>query len=442
MTSQLRHDLISSGDGLRGFEFYIVVPVLMLASTAFLGFLQGPENFNVARMGNWLTNSIWISSYLLVVFALVFRVHLCPEALRRCWPLFSLLAFSALSLVWSEDRLLTFLRLGALCGTTLSGLYLGERLTILGQARLIAFILRLAAILSLMVGILMPGVGLMTGDLQGDWQGIFGHKNQLGLNMALGFGLSMLLFFAARERRLGHAYGAALCLVLVFLSHSATSLACAIGLGLTLLAGRSLLKAWSRLGITKRFLTLGVLGSVVALTASQYSMLVEYLGRDEGLTGRTQMWSLVAVMIAEKPVLGYGYGAFWRGYGGPAGLIWDAFGAEIFYSHNGFLDVCLDIGLVGTGLFVVGYVIGFRRAVAKAVLLPRLTNLWPILFLVFLFTTNLTEGSILRANTLPWILYTALYYRLAKAPPNLPKLVVDSGQDSRSPSVAAGFVSV
>jgi exopolysaccharide production protein ExoQ len=442
MTRPVRHDLMSLGDKLRGFEFCVVVPVLMLASTAFPGFLQGPENLNVARTGNWLTNSIWLSSYLLAALALVSRVRLCHEALVRCWPLVGLLAFSALSLVWSEDRLLTFLRLCALCGTTVCGLYLGERLTVLGQARLIASVLVWAAILSLMVGIVVPETGIMTGDLQGDWQGIFGHKNQLGLNMALGFGLSMLLSFTARERRTGHIAGAGLCLVLVFLSRSATGLVCTFVLVLTLLVGWPLLKVWPRFGIKKRLFTLIALGGVIAWTASQYLTLLDLLGRNEDLTGRTQMWSLVAVMISEKPVLGYGYGAFWRGYEGPSGLIWDAMRTEIFYSHNGFLDVCLDLGLAGTGLFVIGYVIGFRRAVAKAVLLRRSTQMWPILFLVFLFISNLTEGSILRANVLPWILYTALYYRLAKATPDIPGLVVDSGRDVRPSSAVAGVVSV
>jgi len=442
MTRLVRQDLMIFGDQLRGFEFYVVAPVLMLASTAFLGFLQGPENFNVGRTGNWLTNSIWLSSYLLAALALVSKVRLCREALIRCWPLFGLLAFSALSLVWSEDRLLTVLRLCALCGTTLGGLYLGERLTVLGQARLVASILKWAAILSLVVCIFMPEIGIMSGDLQGDWQGIFGHKNQLGLNMALGFGLSMLLSFTTRERRIGHIAGAGLCLVLVFLSRSATGLVCAFVLALALLASWPVLNVWPRFGIKKRLFTLIALGGVIASTANQYSTLLDLLGRDEGLTGRTQMWSLVTVMISEKPVLGYGYGAFWRGYEGPSGLIWDAMRTEIFYSHNGFLDVCLDIGLVGTGLFIIGYVIGFRRALTKAALLRHSTQMWPILFLVFLFISNITEGSILRANVLPWILYTALYYRLAKATPDIPGLAVDSGRVVGPSSAVGGVVSV
>ena len=422
MTLHVKHSSMSLDDNLRGFELWVVAPVLMLASTAFLGLLQGPSNPNVARTGNWLTNSIWLSSYLLAALALVSRVRLCRESLVRCWPLFGLLVFSALSLVWSDDRLVTFLRLCALCGTTLSGLYLGERLTVLGQARLIASVLIWAAILSLMAGILVPQIGIMTGDLQDDWQGIFDHKNQLGLNMALGFGLSMLLFFTAREHRIRRIAGAGLCLVLVFLSRSATGLICAFVQAVALLAGWPLLKAWPRFGIKKRLSTLVVLCAVLAWTASQYSTLLDLFGRDEGLTGRIQMWSLVTVMISEKPVLGYGYGAFWRGNDGPSGLIRDAMQTEIFYSHNGFLDVCLDIGLVGTGLFLVGYLVGLRRALARATLQRCSTYAWPILFLIFLFVANLTEGSILRANGLPWILYTALYYRLAKATPDIPRL--------------------
>ena len=439
MKLPVTHDSMGLDDDLSGFEFCVVAPVLMLASTAFLGFFQGPANLNVARTGNWLTNSIWLSSYLLAGLALVSKVNLSREALLRCWPLLGLLVFVALSLMWSEDRLLTFLRLCALCGTTLSGLYLGERLTVLGQARLIVSVLTCAAILSLVACIFMPAIGIMTGELQGDWQGIFDHKNQLGLNMALSFGLSMLLFLATR--RIGHIPTALLCLVLVFLSRSATGLVCLFVQVLALLFGWPLLKVWPRFGITKRVFSIVILGGVIIWTASEYSNLVDLLGRDEGLTGRAQMWSQVGVMIAEKPILGYGYGAFWRGYEGPSGLIWDAMGIELFYSHNGFLDVCLDIGLLGTGLFVVGYIIGLGRAVSRAIVLRQLTYMWPVLFLIFFFTANLTEGSILRANTLPWILYTALYYRLAKKAPTVPELVGKSSGRTRPLSTGSGIVS-
>ncbi|MGC2182936.1 MAG: hypothetical protein WA637_06645, partial [Terriglobales bacterium] len=113
------------------------------------------------------------------------------------------------------------------------------------------------------------------------------------------------------------------------------------------------------------------------------------------------------------PWFGYGYGAFWRGYAGPSGVVWDAMGGEIFYSHNGFLDVWLDLGAIGLGLLILGYTIAFRRAVISAGVDHSDLSLWPLVFLMFLLLSNLTEGSLMRANTLPWILYTAIYYRLA-----------------------------
>ncbi len=115
---------------LRGVELSFLTLILLLSTGGFIHFLQGTVDFNAARTGNWLTNGIWVISYLLATVALYTRAKLRRAALRRCWPLFLLVSFALLSIIWSEDRYLTFLRTGALAGTIVGGLYLGERLTL------------------------------------------------------------------------------------------------------------------------------------------------------------------------------------------------------------------------------------------------------------------------------------------------------------------------
>jgi exopolysaccharide production protein ExoQ len=73
-------------------------------------------------------------------------------------------------------------------------------------------------------------------------------------------------------------------------------------------------------------------------------------GKDITLTGRTDLWRVAMVEIAERPLLGHGYQAFWR-IGNPvAEDLWRAFGIESrsgFHFHNFFLSNAVEVGVPG-----------------------------------------------------------------------------------------------
>jgi O-antigen ligase len=142
------------------------------------------------------------------------------------------------------------------------------------------------------------------------------------------------------------------------------------------------------------------------VVALNFEGVTEALGRDAQLTGRTTIWVLVYQAIQEKPLLGYGYQAFWRGDEGLGGDIWEKIGQNFFYSHNGVLEVWLGLGLVG----VLAFTATFVFLIVKTLHLLRkrfcLDSVWPWLFLCYLFLSNLTEASFMRSNTLPWILFS------------------------------------
>jgi exopolysaccharide production protein ExoQ len=69
-------------------------------------------------------------------------------------------------------------------------------------------------------------------------------------------------------------------------------------------------------------------------------------GKDASLSGRTELWAVVTREIYERPVLGAGYGAFWReGRGRELVSTWNP-----RQSHEAYLDLLLDLGVVGVGL--------------------------------------------------------------------------------------------
>lgn len=70
----------------------------------------------------------------------------------------------------------------------------------------------------------------------------------------------------------------------------------------------------------------------------------------ETLTGRTYLWDRANEYIREKPIVGHGFGAFWREGSLDAEGIWRAYGITNragFNFHNQFYEALVDLGLVG-----------------------------------------------------------------------------------------------
>ncbi|MGC1298596.1 MAG: hypothetical protein WA869_26515, partial [Alloacidobacterium sp.] len=77
------------------------------------------------------------------------------------------------------------------------------------------------------------------------------------------------------------------------------------------------------------------------------------------------------------------------------------------HSHNGFLDLTEELGVVGLGLFLVGLVVSARCGLYWARSQQAVIGLWPLAYLAFMVVFNLSEGSILRQDNLFWVLYIA-----------------------------------
>ncbi len=66
--------------------------------------------------------------------------------------------------------------------------------------------------------------------------------------------------------------------------------------------------------------------------------------------------------ITKRPILGYGFHAFWgRGLSGEATNIALSTGWVLAHSHNGFLDIWLDLGAVGLGLVLLTFLQAFPK---------------------------------------------------------------------------------
>ncbi len=96
--------------------------------------------------------------------------------------------------------------------------------------------------------------------------------------------------------------------------------------------------------------------------SSHFASILEMFGRDPTLTGRTEIWSYLFTSIAKRPLLGYGYYAFWQGMTGESANVIMAAHWFFGYAHNGLLEIILQIGVLGTGLFLLTFVKACRDA--------------------------------------------------------------------------------
>jgi hypothetical protein len=88
-------------------------------------------------------------------------------------------------------------------------------------------------------------------------------------------------------------------------------------------------------------------------------MFVTFTGRDVTLTGRTRIWKELLAFRTD-PLIGVGYGSFWLGK--RLQILSDIYGL-LNESHNGYLNVYLELGMIGLGLLAESYLgrIGILR---------------------------------------------------------------------------------
>ncbi|MEM9082912.1 MAG: O-antigen ligase family protein, partial [Planctomycetota bacterium] len=91
--------------------------------------------------------------------------------------------------------------------------------------------------------------------------------------------------------------------------------------------------------------------------AAVTDMVFASVNRDPSMSGRDELWGMISRQIRERPLFGHGWGAFWtEGKGREMVGTWNP-----RQSHNAYLDVTLDIGLIGLVVLLVPIGMTFSR---------------------------------------------------------------------------------
>lgn len=147
---------------------------------------------------------------------------------------------------------------------------------------------------------------------------------------------------------------------------------------------------------------IALFGVVGVWLATNADAALNAFGADVTLTGRTAIWEAAVDSARARPVLGYGYDAFWGGFGSPGGDLWSRLGDAPQHAHNGFLDVALGLGIAGVALYMglIAYVFirGWRWMRVDAIGAVVVTAILAIALF------NLSESTAIAQNSFAWIL--------------------------------------
>ena len=319
----------------------------------------------------------------------------------------ALVGLAVLSVIWSVDPGLTLRRALSLLAPTTFGLVLSLRFSTSELLRLLAVALGMAAVLSVVVALVLPRETISLVDYGNAWRGVFEDKNNFGRSMALAVAVFALMAMDWGQHRWMAWLGAAGTLWLVFLARSMGSLVTAVALLALIPLFRSLRLRFTT-AVAVCTVSILLAGAFISVIAANTEPIFTLLGRDSTLTGRTDIWQAVLASIGERPWLGYGYNAFWHPSDGPSASVLSLVGWETPNSHNGLLDLWLELGFAGVGILLVGLVAAVRAAVVSARRTDLSAGLWPLVFLSFLALINVSMSALLRPHSLTWILYVAL----------------------------------
>jgi len=194
----------------------------------------------------------------------------------------------------------------------------------------------------------------------GKIQGIVGNSSLLAM-IAL---LALIVFavqLACRTTRFWGWFWLLVALVTIGITRSATIFIGVVAVAIVAAAAIIVRRATS--DRSRMFRSTGIIAVVViaaGLGVIFRSQLLELLGKSGTLTGRQGIWEAVIHLAQQRPAFGWGWVSYWTPWVEPFKDLIVRGGVQVMHAHNAWLDVWLQLGILGLvvfGLLVVSTVV-------------------------------------------------------------------------------------
>lgn len=398
------------GKKIRPFERSTTVLVLF-----FLMFSLPPDWFRLTfdratgDRGTAGDTGLYAVVLVLLIGGLVFQFASVPNAFMRSLlqepliPIF--LGLAAVSSLWSEVPSVSARRSFGLMMATAFAIYLSSRYSMRQLLGLVTVTIAIGTAMCLLWGVLLPQYGFARGSSTA-FVGLHFNKNIMGETATLGFMTALLAARTFRRHRFALYLLALTNIGFVVASTSKSALVALLLLPAMLIVYQAFRARRTLYGaVIITMIAAAVTG--VAIITVQIEAIAEFLGKDPSLSGRIPLWRALLTEITQRPLLGAGWNGFFRGYFSPAHEVWVEFPWQPPHSHNTFIDIAVDLGLIGGAL----YLAIFLRAASEGTKTVRETSsaigMWLLAHASFVLLFSVTESQKPSYNV-QWVLLVAL----------------------------------
>lgn len=318
--------------------------------------------------------------------------------------LLALFTLITVSIIWSQYPVTTATSIAYALAYGFLGVYLALVRDLIQLVRAVGNALRVILTLSFVLEILsgvifdMPFAFLgITGDLAagGPVQGLAGTRNAFAFLGALAL-LSFWIEYRTRSVSRGlTAYSLTLAAATITFARSPVTL---LVLAAVLVVGLALVIIRRQQPVTRR-----ATQSVLAISAIVFGViawlfrgpLVGFVDAAADVEERTSVWSAVGDLVAQQPVLGWGWVGAWPTEVFPFSSVRSSSGAQPESALNAYADIWLQLGLAGIIVLLSALGLAFARAWLIAADRRSTVYVWPALTLVLLATVSMTESYLL-----------------------------------------------
>lgn len=401
----------ASMDWLRNFEIVFFGFILLYSSGAIIQVLVLGNDPNIPIEENPARSSlqmVWAAVYVLLLAFIFAHRNSLYISVRQQPLLIALTVYLISSVIWSSAPDVTFQDSIVLSLGTTIGAYIGTRFSTEQIFHLFKYPAMLGVFGSFILVFAWPDLGLMKGVQHvGLWKGAFSHKNVTGLAAVIA--IVFFLFCYRNNVYLLVCLVGASVLLMVGARSSTSFMAFAVIMGVYI-ARRPLSVRGTDvfIVITGGLLLLSIAGSLLLLNLEAFFGL---FGKDLTLTGRTMLWEHGFKAFLAKPFLGFGFSAFWHDTSSLGGLAiralagWNAPGI-----HNGWLELLLSVGLVGTVLFFMIFFSLMQKTYFLMRAFPMSVYFYVMMFCILLLVYSISEGIFLLRNSVMHVLIVAFVF--------------------------------
>lgn len=354
-----------------------------------------------------------LSNIICIILLFIGSIPVLPLLKRLAFRnIYSILYITVVlsSIIWSLHPDLSLRRGCAYVLTIGIAGYIAVRFTPEQALLVLARSFAIGGVCSVAFVLLFPEIGIMSGgELEGNWRGVYPHKNPFGFAMAIALFVQIQLIASAKQRSISAYAWACFYIVLVFLSKSTTALTTSI---LYVFAGINYVLWKNNRIYGYNLLLITSLAVAVLLPASFLApdLFLGVIGKDSTLTGRTDVWDAVVELISQKPVLGWGYRAMWIPADPISVWVDSRAGWRVPSAHNSFLEFTLEIGLIGLASLILIICQAFWRAIRCCALGLLPFGLFSLVFFIGTIVAGQTVETLGVNQDIDWLVFNILSF--------------------------------